>query len=49
MRLLILRVLGVGGGILLLVGFLITAQELLSRGIFGVPHEPDEGTSQADI
>jgi hypothetical protein len=31
-----------GGGILLLVGFLVTAQELLSRVIFGVPHEPDE-------
>ena len=44
MGLLVLCALVMGAGILLLVGFLSMAQELLSKSIFGVPHEPDEET-----
>jgi hypothetical protein len=32
----------VGVGILLLIGFLVTARELLSESILGAPQEPDE-------
>jgi hypothetical protein len=34
-------------GILLLVGFLVMAQELFSESVFGVPHEPDEEAARA--
>jgi hypothetical protein len=47
MRLLVLCALVMGVGILLLVGFLAMARELLSESIFGVPHEPDEETGRA--
>jgi hypothetical protein len=42
MRLLVLCALVIGAGILLFVGFLITAQELFSESIFGTPQEPGE-------
>jgi hypothetical protein len=32
----------VGVGILLLIGFLFTAQELFSESVFDVPQEPEE-------
>jgi hypothetical protein len=44
MGLLALCAVATGAGILLLVGFLGMAQEVFSRSIFGVPHEPDEET-----
>lgn len=47
MRLLVFCALIVGVGILLLVGFLIMAQELYSEGIFGLPHEPDDEAERA--
>jgi hypothetical protein len=34
--------LAIGVGIVLLIGFLTTAQELLSESIFGVPQDPRE-------
>jgi hypothetical protein len=37
----------IGVGILLLVGFLDVARELLSENIFGAPHEPDEAAGRA--
>jgi len=40
MRLLVLCAWALGVGIILLAGFLVTAQELFSESIFGVPHEP---------
>jgi hypothetical protein len=42
MRLLFLCALAVGAGILLFIGFLMTAQELFSESIFGAPQEPGE-------
>jgi hypothetical protein len=44
MWLFVLCALAIGVGILLLIGFLATAQELLSESIFGVPQEPGEET-----
>jgi hypothetical protein len=42
MRLFVLCASAIGVGILLLIGFLVTAQELFSESIFGVPQEPGE-------
>jgi hypothetical protein len=39
MRLLVLCAWAFGVGIILLVGFLLIAQEIFSESIFGVPHE----------
>jgi hypothetical protein len=44
MRLLVLCALAIGAGILLFIGFLITAQELFSESIFGAPDESGEET-----
>jgi len=46
MRLFVLCALVIGVGILLLIGFLTAAQELLSESIFGVPQEADEETGR---
>ena len=46
MRLFVLCALAIGVGILLLIGFLVTAQELLSESLFGVPQEPGEETGR---
>jgi hypothetical protein len=46
MRLLVLCALVMGVGILLLVGFLVMAQELFSESVFGVPHDPGEETER---
>ena len=46
MRLFVLCALVIGVGILLLIGFLTVAQELLSESIFGVPQEPGEETGR---
>jgi hypothetical protein len=39
--------LAIGVGILLLIGFLVTARELFSESIFGAPHEADEEAGRA--
>jgi len=46
MRLLVLCALAIGAGILLFIGFLVTAQELFSESFFGAPDEPGEGTGR---
>jgi hypothetical protein len=46
MRLLVLCALIMGVGILLIVGFLVMAQELFSESVFGAPHEPGEETGR---
>jgi hypothetical protein len=44
MRLLVLCALAIGAGVLLFIGFLVTARELFSESIFGAPGEPGEET-----
>jgi hypothetical protein len=39
--------LAIGVGILLLIGFLVTARELFAESIFGAPQEPDEEAGRA--
>ena len=46
MRLLVLCALVIGVGILLLVGFLVMAQELFADSVFGVPPDPGEETER---
>ena len=49
MRLFVLCALAIGVGILILIGLMVTAQELFSESIFGVPQEPGEETGRGHM